>query len=102
MPQSQTADQPLVPLGRDTEHREPQHNYSKQTAKMIAKLQTILRTTPQKKDPTQKNPHTMDGSKNEQQINNNRIALLERITAYATRHYMYLTGQIFALDSGVV
>ena len=31
MPQSQTADQPTAPQGRDTEHRHPHHNQSKET-----------------------------------------------------------------------
>ena len=44
MTQSQTADQPTASLGRDTEHRQSQHNLSKATSslfpsKNIAKLE---------------------------------------------------------------
>ena len=67
MPQSQIADHPSAPQGRDTDHR---HNYSKATSflfrsKMITKLEGTPK--PHHERRTKYNPHTLWEQQQQQQ-----------------------------------
>ena len=103
MPQSQIADHPSAPQGRDTDHR---HNYSKATSflfrsKMITKLEGTPK--PHHERRTKYNPHTLWEQQQQQQQKYNVLLSKTRKESAALNGYqprqprcLYGTGQLFA------